>query len=173
MSKRGLGARRAFGAVAKAGKDIEMLSRRTLDAVGRTKDTALTAFTDGCPALRRVLAGRLETRHGLVHFSFMIPALWPTTNRTRNGILCGRVQNGTMNKMADCSRTAVGCPASRRRHMRRGAKYALSPSSGTARVYMSRNAYGDTDRARQHLPSQTRVASSGQHCSHKAHRVAA
>jgi len=116
----GFGARRVFGAVAKAGKDIEMLSRRTLDAVGRTKDTALTAFTDGYPALRRVLADRLETRHGLVRFNFMIPALWPTTNRTRNGILCGRVQNGTMNKMADSSRTAVGCPASRRRHMRGG-----------------------------------------------------
>jgi len=118
----GFGARRVFGAVAKAGKDIEMLSRRTLDAVGRTKDTALTAFTDGYPALRRVLADRLETRHGLVRFNFMIPALWPTTNRTRNGILCGRVQNGTMNKMADSSRTAVGCPASRRRHMRGGSK---------------------------------------------------
>ena len=134
MSKRRLGARRVFGVIAKAGKDIEMLSRRTLDAVGRTKDTALTAFTDGYPALRRVLADRLETRHGLVRFNFMIPALWPTTNRTRNGILCGRVQNGTMIKMADSSRTAVGCPASRRRHMRKEAKYALSPSSSTARV---------------------------------------
>jgi len=30
--------------------------RRNLDAVGRTKDTALTAFTDGCPGLRRLLA---------------------------------------------------------------------------------------------------------------------
>jgi len=130
----GFGGRWVFGAVAKAGTDIEMSNRRTLDAVGRTKDRTLTAFTDGCPALRRALADRLETRNGLVHFIFMIPALWPTTNRTRIGILCGRVQNGTMNKMADSSRTAVGCPASRRRHTRRGAKYALSPSSSTARV---------------------------------------
>jgi len=29
---------------------------RSLDAVGRSGDTALTAFTDGCPGLRRILA---------------------------------------------------------------------------------------------------------------------
>lgn len=49
------GGRQVFGAVAKAGTDIRALIRRNLDAVGRTKDTALTAFTDGCPGLRRVL----------------------------------------------------------------------------------------------------------------------
>jgi len=50
------GGRQVFGAVAKAGTDIRALIRRNLDAVGRTKDTALTAFTDGCSGLRRVLA---------------------------------------------------------------------------------------------------------------------
>ncbi len=50
------GARQVFGAVAKAGTDIQALIRCSLDAVGRTKDTALTAFTDGCPGLRRILA---------------------------------------------------------------------------------------------------------------------
>ena len=50
------GGRQVFGAVAKAGTDIRALVRRSLDAVGRTKDTALTAFTDGCPGLRRILA---------------------------------------------------------------------------------------------------------------------
>ena len=50
------GGRQVFGAVAKAGTDIRALIRRTLDAVGRTEDTALTAFTDGCPGLRRILA---------------------------------------------------------------------------------------------------------------------
>ena len=50
------GGRQVFGAVAKAGTDIEALIRRNLDAVGRTDDTALTAFTDGCPGLRRILA---------------------------------------------------------------------------------------------------------------------
>jgi hypothetical protein len=50
------GGRQVFGAVAKAGTDIRALIRRNLDAVGRTKDTALTAFTDGCPGLRHILA---------------------------------------------------------------------------------------------------------------------
>ncbi|MFL5286672.1 MAG: hypothetical protein ACJ8AW_38290, partial [Rhodopila sp.] len=36
--------------------DIKVLIRRSLDAVGRTEDTALTAFTDGCSGLRRILA---------------------------------------------------------------------------------------------------------------------
>jgi len=50
------GGRQVFGAVAKAGTEIAALIRRTLDTVGRTDDTALTAFTDGCPGLRRILA---------------------------------------------------------------------------------------------------------------------
>ena len=50
------GDRQVFGAVAKAGTDIRALVCRSLDAVARTKDTALTAFTDGCPGLRRILA---------------------------------------------------------------------------------------------------------------------
>ena len=50
------GARQVFGAVAKADTDLQALIRCNLDAVGRTKDTALTAFTDGCPGLRRILA---------------------------------------------------------------------------------------------------------------------
>jgi len=50
------GGRQVFGAVAKAGTNLEELIRRNLDAVGRTGDTALTAFTDGCLGLRRSLA---------------------------------------------------------------------------------------------------------------------
>jgi len=50
------GGRQVFGVVAKAGTDIRTLIRRTLDAVGRTEGTALTAFTGGCPGLRRILA---------------------------------------------------------------------------------------------------------------------
>ncbi len=30
--------------------------RRNLDAVGRTENTELTALTDGCPGLQRILA---------------------------------------------------------------------------------------------------------------------
>jgi len=50
------GGRQVFGAVAKAATDLQALIRRNLDAVGRTENTALTAFTDGCPGLRRILA---------------------------------------------------------------------------------------------------------------------
>jgi len=49
------GNRQVFGAVAKTDTDLGALIRRNLDAVGRTKDTTLTAFTDGCPGLRRIL----------------------------------------------------------------------------------------------------------------------
>jgi len=50
------GGRQVFGAVAKADTDIRAVICRSLDTVGRTGDTALTAFTDGCPELRRSLA---------------------------------------------------------------------------------------------------------------------
>ncbi len=48
----GPGGRQVFGAVARADTDIKVLIRRSLDAVGRTEDTALTAFTDGCSGPR-------------------------------------------------------------------------------------------------------------------------
>jgi hypothetical protein len=50
------GGRQVFGAVAKAETDIKVLINRGLDAVGRTEETVLTAFTDGCSGLRRILA---------------------------------------------------------------------------------------------------------------------
>jgi hypothetical protein len=50
------GGRQVFGSVAKAGTDIEGRIRKNLYAVGGTGDTALTAFTDGCPGLRGILA---------------------------------------------------------------------------------------------------------------------
>ncbi len=49
------GRRQVFGAVAKTDTDLGALIRHSLDAVGRTESTALTAFTDGCPGLRRIL----------------------------------------------------------------------------------------------------------------------
>ena len=56
------GRRQVFGAVAKAGTDLEALIRRGLDTVDRAEGTTLTAFTDGCPGLRRILlnAGAVE-----------------------------------------------------------------------------------------------------------------
>jgi hypothetical protein len=50
------GGRQVFGAVVRADTDIAGLIRQNLDAVGRTEDTVLTAFTDGCPGLRGILA---------------------------------------------------------------------------------------------------------------------
>ncbi len=50
------GDRQVFGAVANAGTDIVALIRRTLDILGRTRNTVLTAFTDGCSGLRAILA---------------------------------------------------------------------------------------------------------------------
>jgi hypothetical protein len=49
------GCRQVFGAVAKTDTDLAELIRGNLDAVGRTEETVLTAFTDGCPGLRRIL----------------------------------------------------------------------------------------------------------------------
>ena len=53
-STRGRG--QVFVAVAKADTDVKVLICQSLDAVGRTEDTVLTAFTDGCSGLRRILA---------------------------------------------------------------------------------------------------------------------
>jgi hypothetical protein len=50
------GGRQIFGAVTRGETDITALIRRTLETVGRTDTTEVTAFTDGCPGLRTVLA---------------------------------------------------------------------------------------------------------------------
>jgi hypothetical protein len=49
------GGRQVFGAVARADTDLAAMIRRSLETVGRTTDTTLTAFTDGCPGLRSIL----------------------------------------------------------------------------------------------------------------------
>jgi hypothetical protein len=56
------GARQVFGAVAKTETDITALIQRTLESVGRTDTTEVTAFTDGCPGLRTVLANAGVTK---------------------------------------------------------------------------------------------------------------
>jgi hypothetical protein len=50
------GGREVFAAVAKADTDIAALIRRNFKTLGWTVDTEVTAFTDGCPALRSTLA---------------------------------------------------------------------------------------------------------------------
>jgi hypothetical protein len=49
------GGRQIFGAVAKSGTSILALISRNLEIMGRTGDTKLTAFTDGCSGLRSIL----------------------------------------------------------------------------------------------------------------------
>ena len=79
------GGRQVFGAVAKADTDIKVLIRRNLDAVGRTADTVLTAFTDGCSGLRRILADAAVTetpRLDWFHIAMRLQA--PGANRRRS-----------------------------------------------------------------------------------------
>ena len=45
-----------------SGTDITALIRRSLETVGRTDDTEVTAFTDGCPGLRFVPAAARVTK---------------------------------------------------------------------------------------------------------------
>jgi hypothetical protein len=56
------GARQVFGAVARTETDITASIQRTLEIVGRIDTTELTAFTDGCPGLRAVLANAGVTK---------------------------------------------------------------------------------------------------------------
>ena len=56
------GGRHFFGAVAKGETDITALIQRTLETVGRTDTTEVTASTDGCPGLRTVLANAGVTK---------------------------------------------------------------------------------------------------------------
>jgi hypothetical protein len=50
------GGRQVFSAVARSDTDIAVQIHRSLGAVGRTAATKVTAFTDGCPGLRSILA---------------------------------------------------------------------------------------------------------------------
>jgi hypothetical protein len=50
------GARLVFGAVARSDTDIVDVIRRSLDDVGRTAETEVTAFTDGCLGLQSILS---------------------------------------------------------------------------------------------------------------------
>jgi hypothetical protein len=56
------GGRQFFSAIGKADSHILVLIRRGLNAVGRTEEMVLTAFTDGCSGLRRILTDACVTR---------------------------------------------------------------------------------------------------------------
>jgi hypothetical protein len=81
------GGRQVFGAVAKAETDIKVLINRNLDAVGRTDRTALTAFTDGCPGLRRILADAGVTNLPFLDW-FHIAMRLQHLKQVANGLSC-------------------------------------------------------------------------------------
>jgi hypothetical protein len=56
------GGRQVFGAAARTETDMTALIQRTFDSVGRGDTTEVTAFTDGCPGLRAVLANAGVTK---------------------------------------------------------------------------------------------------------------
>lgn len=56
------GGRQVFGTVTGVETDLIALIQRTLESVGRTDTTEVTAFTDGCPGLRAVLTNAGVTK---------------------------------------------------------------------------------------------------------------
>jgi hypothetical protein len=82
------GGRQVFGAVAKGETDIKALVNRNLDAVGRTQDTVLTAFIDGCPGLRRILADAGVTTAPFLDW-FHIGMRLQHLKQVGNGLSCG------------------------------------------------------------------------------------
>jgi hypothetical protein len=68
-----------FGAVAKTDTDITALTRRNLQIVGRTDDTEVTAFTDGCSGLRSILADAGVTKPPVLDWFHIAMRLRHTT----------------------------------------------------------------------------------------------
>ena len=73
------GGRQVFGAVAKTDTDITALTRRNLQIVGRTDDTEVTAFTDGCSGLRSILADAGVTKPPILDWFHIAMRLQHTT----------------------------------------------------------------------------------------------
>jgi hypothetical protein len=79
------GGRQVFGAVAKTDTHVKVLICQSLDAVGRTEDTVLTAFTDGCSGLRRILADAGITELAILDW-FHIGMRLQHLKQTANGL---------------------------------------------------------------------------------------
>jgi hypothetical protein len=73
------GERQVFGAVAKADTDITALIRRNLQIIGRTDDTEVIAFTDGCPGLRSILTDAGVTKPPILDWFHVAMRLQHTT----------------------------------------------------------------------------------------------
>jgi hypothetical protein len=55
-AERSDGGRQVFASVTRGATNVATLIRRSLETAGRTAETAVTAFTDGCPGLQSILA---------------------------------------------------------------------------------------------------------------------
>jgi hypothetical protein len=78
------GGRQVFGAVTRAETDITALIKRTLETVGRIDTTKVTAFTDGCPGLRAVLANAGVTKPPILDWFHIAMRLQHTTLAAAN-----------------------------------------------------------------------------------------
>jgi hypothetical protein len=76
------GGRQVFGAVAKAETDITVMIRRSLETVGLTADTEVTAFTDGALGFGRSWPRPVARSH-LSRIGFTSPCGCSTRNRQR------------------------------------------------------------------------------------------
>ena len=80
------GGRQVFGAVAGSDTDIAVRIRWSLEAVGRTAATKVTAFTDGCPGLRSILADAGVTTRPIADW-FHIAMRLQHAKRAASGLL--------------------------------------------------------------------------------------
>ena len=81
-AKRG---RQVFAAVAGIGANIAALIRRSLAAVGQTAETAVIAFTDGCPGLQTILTEAGLTKPPIADWFHIAMRLQHAT-QTANGL---------------------------------------------------------------------------------------
>src|SRR3954447_27055860 len=114
------GARQVFAAVAKTDTAIEALIRRGLADVGKTVDTELTAFTDGCSGLRSTLVNAGVTEPRLVPHRHAIAACredsqQPAGRHAGAGERQGRDRHGSP-ALADLERQGQGCQGHSRAH---------------------------------------------------------
>jgi hypothetical protein len=77
------GGRQVFGAVANTDTDITALIRSNLLTIGRTDDTEVTAFTDGCSGLRSILADARVTKLPILDWYHIAMRLQHTTQAAR------------------------------------------------------------------------------------------
>lgn len=146
------GGRQVFGAVARTETDITALTERTLETVGRTDTTEVTAFTDGCPGLRTVLANAGVTTPPTLDWFHIAMRLHTRSWQRRICRPTTRIGRRQRRRLSPRSNVCTGAFGIARRRMPSAA------SSGSARACMSSKA--SAARARRGLHR----ASCGTHC---------